>query len=90
MSEVLPTTEARSRLNRIVAGFDAGDREPVFIGPHRRPVAVLLSAEAYRQLLDAIDDLTIAEQVRARTASDDGRRLRLEELAEAIGQDPPA
>ena len=88
MADVLGTNDARAALNRIAAGFEAGDREPVFFGPHRRPVGVIVSVDSYTEMLDQIDDLVIAREVQDRLANDDGTRLGFDELAEAVGFDP--
>lgn len=53
VDEVLPTREARSKLPSMLAGFRArgADADPVVIGAHRRPEAVVLSYERYLGLL---------------------------------------
>ncbi len=53
VDEVLPTREARSKLPSMLAGFRAlgADADPVVIGAHRRPEAVVLSYERYLALL---------------------------------------
>lgn len=49
--DVMSIADARSRFSGLVARFrDAPDTEPVTIGSHRKPEAVLLSAAAYRRL----------------------------------------
>ena len=51
--EVVTVRDARANLSRILSTIhEAGAQaEPVFIGAHRRAEAVLLSMEAYRELL---------------------------------------
>lgn len=51
--EVVTVSDARSHLSKLLAALaDAGvDAEPVLIGPHRKPQAVLLSVAAYEALL---------------------------------------
>ncbi len=51
--EVLPTREARAKLPSLLAGFRArgADADPVVIGAHRRPEAVVLSYERYLAML---------------------------------------
>jgi PHD/YefM family antitoxin component YafN of YafNO toxin-antitoxin module len=72
VDEVLPTREARAKLPSMLAGFrDRGaEADPVVIGAHRRPEAVVLSYERYLALL------TGRERVQAiladRRASADG------------------
>ncbi|HEY7890715.1 MAG TPA: hypothetical protein VIC05_00740 [Solirubrobacteraceae bacterium] len=53
VDEVLPTREARAKLPALLAGFRArgADADPVVIGAHRRPEAVVLSYERYLAIL---------------------------------------
>ena len=53
VDEVLPTREARAKLPSMLAGFRAHGvaADPVVIGAHRRPEAVVLSYERYLSLL---------------------------------------
>jgi PHD/YefM family antitoxin component YafN of YafNO toxin-antitoxin module len=53
IDEVLSTREARSKLPSLLAGFRArgADADPVVIGAHRRPEAVVLSYARYLALL---------------------------------------
>ena len=53
VDEVLPTREARAKLPSMLAGFRArgAEADPVVIGAHRRPEAVVLSYERYLTLL---------------------------------------
>jgi len=53
VNEVLPTREARAKLPSMLAGFRArgAKADPVVIGAHRRPEAVMLSYERYLALL---------------------------------------
>jgi PHD/YefM family antitoxin component YafN of YafNO toxin-antitoxin module len=53
IDEVLPTREARSKLPSLLAVFRArgADADPVVIGAHRRPEAVVLSYARYLALL---------------------------------------
>lgn len=53
VDEVLPTREARAKLPSMLAGFRArgANADPVVIGAHRRPEAVVLSYERYLALL---------------------------------------
>jgi PHD/YefM family antitoxin component YafN of YafNO toxin-antitoxin module len=54
VDEVLPTREARAKLPSMLAGFRMRGvaADPVVIGAHRRPEAVVLSYERYLSLLD--------------------------------------
>jgi hypothetical protein len=87
---VLPTNEARRYLSKASQLFRerGADAEPVFFGPHREPSGVILSYERYVQLLDLVDDLAAALEVRRRDKSDDGARMTLEELIREQGFDP--
>lgn len=51
--EVVTVSDARSHLSRLLAALtEAGpDAEPILIGPHRKPQAVLLSVAAYEALM---------------------------------------
>lgn len=53
VDEVLPTRQARAKLPSLLAGFRArgADADPVVIGAHRRPEAVVLSYERYLAML---------------------------------------
>jgi len=53
VDEVLPTREARAKLPSMLAGFrtHGAEADPVVIGAHRRPEAVVLSYERYLALL---------------------------------------
>jgi antitoxin StbD len=87
---VLPTNEARKCLSKAAQLFKerGADAEPVFFGPHREPAGVMLSYERYLHLLDLLDDLTIALEVRKRDRADQGERLTLEELIREQGFEP--
>lgn len=87
--EVLPTSEARKALSRTSREFEEKGvkAKPVFFGAHRRPAGVMLSYERYLQLLDRIDDLAIALQVRMRDLDDDGTRLSVDEMLDDLGFD---
>lgn len=54
MDRVIPISEARANLGDVVA--EAAEHE-VFLLRHGRPVAVLLSVEAYEAAMDRIEDL---------------------------------
>lgn len=56
---VAPVVEARQQLSRVLARFreEGPQAEPMFLGSHRAPEAVLVSYERYRVLLDALEEL---------------------------------
>jgi PHD/YefM family antitoxin component YafN of YafNO toxin-antitoxin module len=87
---VLPTREARERLSGFLkeSRERGADAEPVFFGAHRKPEAVVLSYQAYEELVDALDDALIAREVAARDASDSGKRMELVDLIRSQGFDP--
>jgi antitoxin StbD len=86
-AEVLPTSEARKALSRTSREFEAKGvkAKPVFFGAHRRPAGVMLSYERYLDLLDRIDDLAIALEIRIRDRDDDGERLTVDEVLDELG-----
>jgi len=48
------------------AVIEAADGESVAVLVHNKPSAYLVPAETYRRLLDRLEDLELAEQVRQR------------------------
>ena len=54
MSNLVPISEARARLSRLVR--EAADDDIVLMN-HGRPAAVLISAERYESLLEELEDL---------------------------------
>ena len=68
--EILPTSEARSALPRTLNRFREQGMfaEPMIFGGHRRPEGVVLPYALFEQLLPAIEDVVLAEAVRARLA----------------------
>lgn len=70
--EVLPTREARTKLPSMLAGFRArgAKADPVVIGAHRRPEAVVLSYERYLALLSGRERVNAI--LAARRASTEG------------------
>jgi PHD/YefM family antitoxin component YafN of YafNO toxin-antitoxin module len=89
-SKILPTREARESLTRCLKIFRAegAEAEPVFFGAHRKPEAVVLSYQAYEELMDALDDVLIADQVAKRDKTDSGERIELADLIRSQGFDP--
>ena len=82
MTEVLPTNEARAKLNQIAAGFDeAGEQaEPVVFGSHRRAQGVIVSWQLWRRLAPMVEDVLDVDQARARLAAAGDDRLTHEQL----------
>lgn len=82
-------SEARTRLPAHVRRFrELGmEAEPVILGDRRRPDAALLPYETFELLLDVAEDVAIAQRIRERDASDNGRRTTLVEAAEEFGID---
>ena len=75
---MLATREARLQLPALLARFrKAGaDAEPVVIGAHRRPEAVVLSYERYLQLAGGSERVMAAME---RQAAETGERLDADE-----------
>ena len=64
MVEVIPVAEARAGLSAMLSTFRHDEAaEPVVIGAHRRPEAVLLPFEGYRRLAERGHGVTL-EQLR--------------------------
>lgn len=80
---VATVSDTRKHLTGHVARFRrlGVEAEPVVFGDRRHPDAVLLPYETFRLLLDIAEDLTIAERIRERDASDTGERISLREVA---------
>jgi hypothetical protein len=85
-TEVVPTAEARADFLGYVRGFrEDPNADPVVVGAHRRPEAVMLSYQAYLALLERVEDAEIRDLVTERTSAADGSRLSAEEVFEAAG-----
>ncbi|MFP5373809.1 MAG: type II toxin-antitoxin system prevent-host-death family antitoxin [Gammaproteobacteria bacterium] len=56
------------------AVIEAADNEAVAVLVHNRPSAYLVPADAYQRLLDRLEDLELAELVRARAGE---RRIKV-------------
>lgn len=87
--EVLPTGQARRSLHTLTREFEEHgvDADPVFFGAFRKPAGVMLAYDRYIQMLDQLDELEIALQIRRRDAVDDGTRLTLDEVLAEHGFD---
>lgn len=68
---VTPTSKARGELSHTLERFrrDGVVAEPMVFGGHRRPEGVVIPFEMFERLLPAIEDVLLAEDVRARLAS---------------------
>jgi hypothetical protein len=88
-AKVLPTSEARKTLSRTSREFEekGAKAKPVFFGAHRRPAGVMLSYERYLDLLDRMDDLAIALEIRIRDRDDDGERVSVDHVLDELGLD---
>lgn len=53
--EVLSVREFRAGLTGIIDEVNTDDAQPVFVGSHRRPEAVLMSVSHYQALQDAAE-----------------------------------
>ena len=85
MTEVLPTNEARARLNQIAAGFDhdGPDAAPVVFGSHRRAQGVIVSWQLWQRIAPAVEDALDAEIARQRIDAG-GEPLTHDELLAAL------
>ncbi|WP_252975204.1 type II toxin-antitoxin system Phd/YefM family antitoxin [Janibacter melonis] len=75
---VTPTSEARAELSRTLDRFrrQGLEAEPLVFGGHRRAEAVVLPFEMYERLIPAIEDIFLAESIRARLATSGPNELR--------------
>jgi predicted nucleotidyltransferase len=55
VNSITTVAQARDDLSRVLRRFRAGDGEPVVLGSHRRPEAVILPYESYIATRNAID-----------------------------------
>jgi antitoxin StbD len=85
VTEVLPTNEARAKLNQIAAGFDhdGPDAVPVVFGSHRRAQGVIVSWQLWQRIAPAVEDALDAELARQRIDAG-GDRLSHEQLLAAL------
>lgn len=81
--------ETRAALTKTVQRFrrDGATAEPVVFGSRGEPEAVVLPYATYRLLMEVAEDVVIAETVGERSATDDGSRRTLEDVAEDLGVD---
>lgn len=92
IGEVLPTNEARARLNAIATTFDADGSHavPVVFGSHRRAQGVIVSWELWQRIAPAVEDVLDEELAAGRLAASKGRRLTRADLDAALGRDGTA
>ncbi len=86
VTEVLPTNEARAKLNQIAAGFDhdGADAVPVVFGSHRRAQGVIVSWQLWQRIAPAVADALDADLARQRIDDAGGERLSHEQLLAAL------
>ncbi len=87
IAPILPSRDARTEIPKALRRFrvEGATADPVIFGSHRRPEAVVIPFELYRELLPAIEEVEIAALVSARQ----GEPARpLSELACELGLDP--
>lgn len=89
MVDVLPTNEARARLNQIAAAFDrAGTTaEPVVFGSHRRPQAVIVPWELWRELAPVLEDALDLATARTRLEDAGPRRVEHSDVLAALDEE---
>ena len=85
-TRVLPTSQARAELSKAVARFrrEGVTSAPVVFGSHRKPEGVVLPFELFEQLAPAIEDILLAETIRARLANP-APSVPLEDLINELG-----
>ena len=84
--EVLPTSEARTKLSSAVERFhkDGLLSEPILFGGHRKAEAAIISIELYERLLPEIENIQLNRILQNRI--EDGKeRISLEELIGRTG-----
>lgn len=82
---VMPTSEARAKLPSMLRNFreQHASAAPIVVGAHRKPEAAIIPFELFEKLLPLIEDLEIAETVRARVAA--GPATPIDDLATQYG-----
>jgi PHD/YefM family antitoxin component YafN of YafNO toxin-antitoxin module len=77
--------ETRERIPAFLEQVRRGQKPPIEIfGKHRRPEGVMLSYQAYIELLEELDDLAIAATVHERDRSRKVDYVDLEEIMRAL------
>ncbi len=84
--EVVPTSQARIALPSVLQGFrrDGVLAEPMIFGGHRKPEGVVLPYVLFERLLPAIEEVLLAETVRARLAAP-GESADFDEFVSEMG-----
>jgi hypothetical protein len=88
---VLGTREFRDGITKILGRFRRlGSRaEPVFLGPRRKPEAVLLPYSSYADMIEELENAAIVRLVEERLpAADAELGTDLDEVARELGFDP--
>lgn len=88
--EVLPTTEARSRLSQIVREFERAGAaaEPVTFGSHRKPQGVIVPWALWLEILPAVEDHLDQIEAIERLGHTSEERISFDDAARALGRDP--
>jgi hypothetical protein len=86
---VLTTREAREHISDFLReAREGGIETPVrFYGAQRKPEAAIMSADLANELLDLMDDVVIAEQIRRRTESDEVESGTVDDFLAGAGVD---
>ena len=89
LSHVHTASDARSGLNSVLQRFrsEGVASEPLVFGSHRKPEAVVLPWELYERLLPAVEDVLIAETVRARI-NDPAPSVPFDDAVRSLGFEP--
>lgn len=88
---VLGTREFREGIRKILDRFrQLGNKaEPVFLGPRRKPEAVLLSYASYEEMVEELENAAIVRLVEERLPAADAKLgTPLDEAACELGFDP--
>lgn len=81
---VLSSADMRRELPSTLRRFRQGGIQPVAFGAHRKAEAVIVPAEAYEKLLNLVEDLQIAAQVRDRIQAG-GETVDFDEWVRSMG-----
>ena len=86
-TKVLDTTEARNQFPKLAAKARAEGplSTIVFAGPHRNPDLTIMPTSLFEILAPYLEDILIAERVRARRVEFEGGGLSLNELEDHLG-----
>ena len=83
---VLPTSEARGELSHTLERFrqEGAAATPMVFGSHRKPEGVVIPFELFEQLVPVLEDVVLAQLLRARLA-EPGEPRPLDELVTELG-----